>query len=162
MKVAQTLSKHLLIYKKTIEKGNNSFLLFTILFFCFYCCLCFRNETPCNSMRQLQKSKSKSNANSLFTVESALSSQASSQALHFETNLTAWESQLAGGKPVGCNLYKRSRGVEPRTTWNKSSWWSELDLNSGSPDFKPGTLTTRPRCLKKCNWINSKSCPKLR
>ena len=33
-------------------------------------------------------------------------------------------------------LYKCSRGVSPGTTWFKSSWWSERDLNSGSSDFK--------------------------
>ena len=54
---------------------------------------------------------------------SALSSEASSPALHFERNLTGWESQLVGGKPVGYNLYKRNREVSQlgRTTWNKSS-----------------------------------------
>ena len=38
------------------------------------------------------------NTNSLLRVE--VHSQASSQALQFETNLTGSESQLAGGKPV--------------------------------------------------------------
>ena len=58
--------------------------------------------------------------NPLFTVESALSSEASSQALHFlkETKQVKnpnWQesNQLA--------VYKHSQGVEPRTTWNKSS-----------------------------------------
>ena len=32
-------------------------------------------------------------------------------------------------------------------TENKSSWRSERDLNSGPPNCKSGTLTTRPRCL---------------
>ena len=40
-------------------------------------------------------------------------------------------------------MYKRSRGIEPGTTWNKSRQWSELDLNSGSPDFESAALTTR-------------------
>ena len=44
-------------------------------------------------------------------------------------------------------MYKRSRGVEQRTTSNKSSQWSERDLNSRSSDFKSGALTTRPHCL---------------
>ena len=44
-------------------------------------------------------------------------------------------------------IYKCSRGVERGTTSNKSSEWSERDLNTGSPDFKSGALTTRPRCL---------------
>ena len=75
---------------------------------------------------------------------SVLSSQASSQALHFETNY-----RLA--------IYKRSRGVEPRTTWNKlSSWRSEPDLNSGSPDFMSSTLTTWPHCLHILKLIMSK------
>ena len=34
-----------------------------------------------------------------------------------------------------------------RTTWNKSGKWSERDLNSGSPDVKSATLTTRPHSL---------------
>ena len=42
-------------------------------------------------------------------------------------------------------MYKRSQGVESESSWNKSSWWSERDLNSGSSDFKPDTLITRPR-----------------
>ena len=50
----------------------------------------------------------------------------------FETNLTGYQNpnwqeanQLA--------IYKCSRGVEPWTTQNKSSQWSERDLNLGSP-----------------------------
>ena len=77
---------------------------------------------------------------------SALSSQASSQGLLFwiklkEVKNPNWQeaNHLA--------TYKRSRGVEPRTTLNNSSWWSERDLKSVSPEFKSGTLTTRPRCL---------------
>ena len=31
----------------------------------------------------------------------------------------------------------------------QTSLWSERDLNSGSPDFKSGALTTRPRCLSE-------------
>ena len=38
-------------------------------------------------------------------------------------------------------IYKRSRGVEPRTTWNKSSYWSERDLNSGSQISSPKSLS---------------------
>ena len=45
------------------------------------------------------------------------------------------------------SIYKCSRGVEPGTTWLKSSKWSERDLNSGTPHFKCRDLTTRPRCL---------------
>ena len=58
-------------------------------------------------------------------------------------------------------IYKRSRGVEPDTTWNKSSWWSGRDLLSGSPDFKSGALTTRPRCLSyicKSTYISMYVC----
>ena len=40
-------------------------------------------------------------------------------------------------------MYKRSRGIEPGTTWNKSRQWSERDLNSGSPNFKSDAQTTR-------------------
>ena len=46
-------------------------------------------------------------------------------------------------------IYKCSRGVEPGTTWLKSSLWLERDLNAGSPDFKSSDLTTRPRRLHK-------------
>ena len=42
-------------------------------------------------------------------------------------------------------LYKRSRGAEPGTSSNKSSWWSEQGWNSGSSDFKSGARTTQPR-----------------
>ena len=44
-------------------------------------------------------------------------------------------------------IYKCSWGVEPGTTWLKSTLWSEQDLNSRSPDFKSSDLTTMPRCL---------------
>lgn len=44
-------------------------------------------------------------------------------------------------------MYKRCRGVEQGTTSNKSSWWSERDLNSEFPDFKLGARTTKPRYL---------------
>ena len=44
-------------------------------------------------------------------------------------------------------LTSKYLGVEPGTTWNKSSQWSEQDPNSGSPDFKSSSLTTRPHCL---------------
>ena len=53
-------------------------------------------------------------------------------------------------------IYKHSRGDEPRTTWNKSFWWSEWNLNSGSPDFNSSTLTTRPRCLPPCKKVNKR------
>ena len=46
-------------------------------------------------------------------------------------------------------IYKRDRGFELGTTVNKSSWWSERDLNSGPPNCKSSALNTRPRCLLK-------------
>ena len=81
-------------------------------------------------------------------MESALSSEASSQALHFlkqtyQVKNPNWQEANQ------CAIYKRCGGVEPRTTWNKSSQWSERDLNSGSPDFKSGALTTGPRGLQQ-------------
>ena len=40
-------------------------------------------------------------------------------------------------------LYKRSRGVEPE----QIQLVVRAGLELGSPDFKSGALTTRPRCL---------------
>ena len=51
-------------------------------------------------------------------------------------------------------LYKRSRGVEPGTTWNKSSRWSERDLKLGLANFKSGTLTTQSNCLRAKSQLN--------
>ena len=44
-------------------------------------------------------------------------------------------------------MNKRCREDEPGTTSNKSSQWSERELNSWSPDIKSGALSTQPRCL---------------
>jgi len=44
-------------------------------------------------------------------------------------------------------IYKHGRGFELGTTVNKSSWWSEQDLNSGPPHCKSGALTAQPHCL---------------
>ena len=41
-------------------------------------------------------------------------------------------------------MFKRSRGVEQRTSWKKSSLWSERDLNSGSPVQCPNDSATLP------------------
>ena len=40
-------------------------------------------------------------------------------------------------------FYKSDRGVELGSTMKQLQLWSERDLNSGPPDFKPGALTTR-------------------
>ena len=58
-----------------------------------------------------------------------------------EISLTGQEFQLPRGRPVG---YVQA---QPRTTWNKSSCWSERDLRLGSPDFKSGALITQPHGL---------------
>ena len=44
-------------------------------------------------------------------------------------------------------IYKCSWEVEPGTTRNKFSEWSEQVLNPGSPDLKASALTTGPHCL---------------
>ena len=41
-------------------------------------------------------------------------------------------------------IYKRGRGFELGTTKNKSSKWSERDLDSGPPNCKTSALTARP------------------
>jgi len=45
-------------------------------------------------------------------------------------------------------IYKGSREVELGATENNFSYWSERELNQQPTDFKPGVLTTRPRCLR--------------
>ena len=45
-------------------------------------------------------------------------------------------------------IYKCSWEVEPGTTRNKFSEWSERVLNPGSPDLKASALTTGPHCLQ--------------
>ena len=45
-------------------------------------------------------------------------------------------------------IYKCSWEVEPGTTRNKFSKWSERVLNPGSPDLKASALTTGPHCLR--------------
>ena len=46
-------------------------------------------------------------------------------------------------------IYKCSWEVEPGTTRNKFTEWSERVLNPGSPDLKASALTTGPHCLPK-------------
>ena len=80
------------------------------------------------------------NPNSLFIVEVDL-------ALKLVYRHSTWKQneQVKNPNWPEANqlaMYKRSRRIEPRTTWNKSSEWSERDLNSGSPEFKSGTLAT--------------------
>ena len=41
----------------------------------------------------------------------------------------------------------------PETSWNKSSWSSDQDLNSESPDFKFSALTTRSGCQQMVIWL---------
>ena len=48
-------------------------------------------------------------------------------------------------------IYKRYRGVELRTTENKSSQRSGQDLNSGPPNYKPSALTARLSHLIESN-----------
>ena len=52
--------------------------------------------------------------------------------------------KLAGGRPVGYNYTSAADELKPKTAWDKSSLWSERDLNSGPPDFKSSALTNRP------------------
>ena len=67
--------------------------------------------------------------------------------------IIGWESQLAGGRPVGyIQAQPRSWGKE-----YKSSWWSERELNSGFPDFKSSTQTTRPR-FWRLNAVSRSIC----
>ena len=68
---------------------------------------------------------------------------------HSETNNS---NNLAGGRLVGyLQAQPRSR---TETTWNRSSWLPEQDLNSGPPEFKSGALATCSGCLlwPMCNW----------
>lgn len=61
----------------------------------------------------------------------------------------------ARGRPVGL-IYKHRKEVEPETTWNKSSGWSELYLNLELLDFKFSALNhsaTQPRQGGLCLYI---------
>ena len=53
-------------------------------------------------------------------------------------------------------IYKHERGVELLST-EKQLQWSERDLNLRPPDFRSGTLTTRPRCLQHITnaWLRA-------
>lgn len=55
-----------------------------------------------------------------------------------------------GRKQSSCLRTQHSQGVEPDTTWNKSSWWSKLYLNLGPQDFMSGILTIRPHFVHVC------------
>ena len=48
-------------------------------------------------------------------------------------------------------IYKRGRGFELGTTVNKSSKWSEQDLNSEPPNCKSSALTAQPRTIKEAH-----------
>ena len=60
-----------------------------------------------------------------------------------QINITSWESQLAGGEPVGYlqSVQELSSGPPKR---NPSSGRKE-DLNPGPPACKSSALTTKPR-----------------
>ena len=62
-----------------------------------------------------------------------------------QMNHTGQESLLAVVRPVG--YYKWSQGVQPGTTWFKSSQWLEQDLKSGSPDLQSSFPTAQSHCL---------------
>ena len=55
-------------------------------------------------------------------------------------------------------IYKCSWEVEPGTTRNKFSEWSERVLNPGSPDLKASTLTTGPHCLLELSSTFRNGC----
>ena len=44
-------------------------------------------------------------------------------------------------------IYKHGQGFEFGTTVNKSSKWSERDLNSAPQSYKSSALPTQPSCL---------------
>mgnify|MGYP006896118230 FL=1 len=64
---------------------------------------------------------------------------------------TQWSEQLVKNRnwqqPDKLATHKRSRGGEPETIWNKSSWWSEWKLELEITRFQVWHSTTRPRCL---------------
>ena len=49
---------------------------------------------------------------------------------------------------VGIEKSESLTGIEPMSSVNTTSWWSEMDFNKRPPDFKSSTLTVRPCCLR--------------
>ena len=59
-------------------------------------------------------------------------------------------------------IYKRGRGIELRTTVNKSRKWSERNINPGWVDSECDSQIARPRCLcsrHKDNTLPWTNCP---